>query len=146
MIYVVSSLSFFTRRPPSRTAFFVCLFFTILYLFLLTIILLAQAEYKVYSPIFLSTMFAISYRLSLAKNHGDDHACVVSCVFIIYPLPRNRGWTPVVTGVRTAIYAENLSCLASVVAHLWNWNISVDEIRGVKERSIGQAMLILVQT
>ncbi|KAJ6507559.1 hypothetical protein DFH09DRAFT_943039 [Mycena vulgaris] len=40
-------------------------------------------------------------------------------------------------GVRATIYAQNLLCFAPVVAHLWDGNISADEMRGVKDQSIG---------
>ncbi|KAF7336280.1 Multiple ankyrin repeats single kh domain [Mycena venus] len=40
-------------------------------------------------------------------------------------------------GVRAAIYAQNLLCFAPVVAHLWDGNVSADEMRGVKDQSIG---------
>ncbi|KAJ7020858.1 hypothetical protein C8F04DRAFT_912792, partial [Mycena alexandri] len=40
-------------------------------------------------------------------------------------------------GVRTAIYAQSLLCFAPVVAHLWDGNVSVDEMRGMKDQSIG---------
>ena len=40
-------------------------------------------------------------------------------------------------GVRTAIYAQNLLCFAPVVAHLWDGEVSADEMRGVKDQSIG---------
>jgi hypothetical protein len=40
-------------------------------------------------------------------------------------------------GVRTAIYAQNLLCFAPVVADLWDGTVSADEMRGVKDQSIG---------
>jgi hypothetical protein len=40
-------------------------------------------------------------------------------------------------GVRTAIYAQNLLCFAPVVAHLWDGKVSADEMKGVKDQSIG---------
>ncbi|KAJ7882801.1 hypothetical protein B0H14DRAFT_1458791 [Mycena olivaceomarginata] len=52
-------------------------------------------------------------------------------------------------GVRAAIYARNLLCFAPVVAHLWDGNVSVDEMRGVKDQSIGMlaiAFAILIST
>jgi hypothetical protein len=50
-------------------------------------------------------------------------------------------------GVRAAIYAQNLLCFALVVAHLWDGSVSTDEMRGVKDQSIGMlaiAFAILV--
>ncbi|KAJ7204241.1 hypothetical protein B0H12DRAFT_473635 [Mycena haematopus] len=52
-------------------------------------------------------------------------------------------------GVRVAIYAQNLLCFAPVVAHLWDGRVSVDEIRGVKDQSIGMlaiAFAILISS
>ncbi|KAJ7360992.1 armadillo-type protein [Mycena albidolilacea] len=52
-------------------------------------------------------------------------------------------------GVRAAIYAQNLLCFAPVVAHLWDGNVSADEMRGVKDQSIGMlaiAFAILIST
>ncbi|KAJ7936912.1 hypothetical protein B0H13DRAFT_1484352, partial [Mycena leptocephala] len=52
-------------------------------------------------------------------------------------------------GVRAAIYAQNLLCFAPVVAHLWDGNVSVDEMKGVKDQSIGMlaiAFAILIST
>ncbi|KAJ7059339.1 armadillo-type protein [Mycena amicta] len=52
-------------------------------------------------------------------------------------------------GVRAAIYAQNLLCFAPVVAHLWDGHISADEMRGVKDQSIGMlaiAFAILIST
>ncbi|KAJ7482667.1 hypothetical protein FB451DRAFT_1008297, partial [Mycena latifolia] len=52
-------------------------------------------------------------------------------------------------GVRAAIYAQNLLCFAPVVAHLWDGKVSADEIRGVKDQSIGMlaiAFAILIST
>jgi hypothetical protein len=40
-------------------------------------------------------------------------------------------------GVRTAIYAQSLLCFAPVVANFWDGNVSIDEMRGVKDQSIG---------
>ncbi|KAJ7118285.1 armadillo-type protein [Mycena epipterygia] len=40
-------------------------------------------------------------------------------------------------GVRAAIYAQNILCFAPVVADLWDGNVSADEMRGVKDQSIG---------
>ncbi|KAJ7430310.1 hypothetical protein B0H11DRAFT_1764634 [Mycena galericulata] len=52
-------------------------------------------------------------------------------------------------GVRIAIYAQNLLCFAPVVAHLWDGSISADELKGVKDQSIGMlaiAFAILIST
>ncbi|KAJ7446057.1 hypothetical protein FB451DRAFT_1412417 [Mycena latifolia] len=52
-------------------------------------------------------------------------------------------------GVRAAIYAQNLLCFAPVVAHLWDGKVSVDEMRGVKDQSIGMlaiAFAILISS
>ncbi|KAJ7723354.1 hypothetical protein B0H14DRAFT_3520018 [Mycena olivaceomarginata] len=52
-------------------------------------------------------------------------------------------------GVRAAIYAQNLLCFAPVVAHLWDGNVSADEMKGVKDQSIGMlaiAFAILIST
>ncbi|KAJ7869470.1 hypothetical protein B0H14DRAFT_2439153, partial [Mycena olivaceomarginata] len=52
-------------------------------------------------------------------------------------------------GVRAAIYAQNLLCFAPVVAHLWDGNVSADEMRGVKDQSIrmlATAFAILIST
>ncbi|KAJ6592730.1 armadillo-type protein [Mycena capillaripes] len=52
-------------------------------------------------------------------------------------------------GVRAAIYAQNLLCFAPVVAHLWDGTVSADEMRGVKDQSIGMlaiAFAILIST
>jgi len=40
-------------------------------------------------------------------------------------------------GVRTAIYAQNFLCFAPVVAHLWDGKVTFDEIKGIKDQSIG---------
>ncbi|KAJ7259440.1 armadillo-type protein [Mycena rebaudengoi] len=52
-------------------------------------------------------------------------------------------------GVRAAIYAQNLLCFAPVVAHLWDGNVSADEMNGVKDQSIGIlaiAFAVLIST
>ena len=52
-------------------------------------------------------------------------------------------------GVRAAIYAQNLLCFAPVVAHLWDGQVSLDEMEGVKDQSIGIlaiAFAILIST
>src|ERR1700761_583583 len=52
-------------------------------------------------------------------------------------------------GVRAAIYAQNLLCFAPVAAHLWDGNISDEEMSGVKDQSIGMlaiAFAILIST
>jgi hypothetical protein len=52
-------------------------------------------------------------------------------------------------GVRTAIYAQNLLCFAPVVAHLWDGKVSLEEMKGVKDQSIGMlaiAFAILIST
>ncbi|KAF7358132.1 Multiple ankyrin repeats single kh domain [Mycena venus] len=52
-------------------------------------------------------------------------------------------------GVRTAIYAQNILCFAPVIAHLWDGNISREEIKGIKEQSIGMlaiAFAILISS
>ncbi|KAJ7362870.1 hypothetical protein DFH08DRAFT_683116 [Mycena albidolilacea] len=52
-------------------------------------------------------------------------------------------------GVRAAIYAQNLLCFAPVVTHLWDGNVSADEMRGMKDQSIGMlaiAFTILIST
>ncbi|KAJ6506971.1 hypothetical protein C8R45DRAFT_514274 [Mycena sanguinolenta] len=52
-------------------------------------------------------------------------------------------------GVRAAIYAQNLFCFAPVVAHLWDGAVSVEEMEGVKDQSIGMlavAFAILIST
>ncbi|KAF7364690.1 Multiple ankyrin repeats single kh domain [Mycena venus] len=52
-------------------------------------------------------------------------------------------------GVRAAIYAQNLLCFAPVVANLWDGRISSDEMKGIKDQSIGMlaiAFSILIST
>jgi len=52
-------------------------------------------------------------------------------------------------GVRTAIYVQNFLCFAPVVAHLWDGKVTIDEINGIKDQSIGMlavAFAILVST
>ncbi|KAJ7850417.1 hypothetical protein B0H14DRAFT_848276 [Mycena olivaceomarginata] len=52
-------------------------------------------------------------------------------------------------GVRVAIYAQNFLCFVPVAAHLWDGKISVDEMKGVEDQSIGMlgiAFAILIST
>jgi hypothetical protein len=52
-------------------------------------------------------------------------------------------------GVRTAIYAQNILCFAPVIAHLWDGNVSREEIKGIKDQSIGMlaiAFAILISS
>ncbi|KAJ7937606.1 hypothetical protein B0H13DRAFT_1588435, partial [Mycena leptocephala] len=52
-------------------------------------------------------------------------------------------------GVRAAIYAQNLLCFLPVIVHLWDKKITRDELKGVKEQSIGMlavAFAILLST
>ncbi|KAJ7132566.1 hypothetical protein C8R44DRAFT_551572, partial [Mycena epipterygia] len=52
-------------------------------------------------------------------------------------------------GVRAAIYAQNLLCFAPVVANLWDGRISPNEMKGIKDQSIGMlaiAFAILIST
>ena len=52
-------------------------------------------------------------------------------------------------GVRAAIYAQNLLCFAPVVAHLWDGEVSSEEMSGIKDQSIGMlaiAFAILITT
>ncbi|KAJ7817106.1 hypothetical protein B0H14DRAFT_2238092, partial [Mycena olivaceomarginata] len=52
-------------------------------------------------------------------------------------------------GVRAASYAQNLLCFAPIVAHLWDGKVSADEMKGVKDQSIGMlaiAFTILIST
>ncbi|KAJ7759655.1 hypothetical protein B0H16DRAFT_1720441 [Mycena metata] len=52
-------------------------------------------------------------------------------------------------GVRAAIYAQNLTCFLPVIVHLWDKKISRDELKGVKDQSIGMlavAFAILLTT
>ncbi|KAJ7657545.1 hypothetical protein B0H17DRAFT_1262881, partial [Mycena rosella] len=52
-------------------------------------------------------------------------------------------------GVRAAIYAQNLACFLPVIVHLWDRKISRDELKGIKDQSIGMlavAFAILVTT
>ncbi|KAJ7259753.1 hypothetical protein C8J57DRAFT_1017356, partial [Mycena rebaudengoi] len=52
-------------------------------------------------------------------------------------------------GVRAAIYAQNLLCFLPVVAHLRDGTVSSDEMKGVKDQSIGMltvAFAILIST
>ncbi|KAJ6528694.1 hypothetical protein DFH09DRAFT_1045523 [Mycena vulgaris] len=52
-------------------------------------------------------------------------------------------------GVRAAIYAQNLTCFLPVIVHLWDRKISKDELKGIKDQSIGMlavAFAILLST
>ncbi|KAJ7894925.1 hypothetical protein B0H14DRAFT_3640721, partial [Mycena olivaceomarginata] len=52
-------------------------------------------------------------------------------------------------GVRVAIYAQNFLCFVPVAAHLWDGKISVGEMKGVEDQSIGMlgiAFAILIST
>ncbi|KAJ7707228.1 ankyrin repeat-containing domain protein [Mycena metata] len=52
-------------------------------------------------------------------------------------------------GVRAAIYAQNLICFLPVIIYLWDRNISRDELKGIKDQSIGMlavAFAILLTT
>ncbi|KAJ7911222.1 hypothetical protein B0H13DRAFT_2660634 [Mycena leptocephala] len=52
-------------------------------------------------------------------------------------------------GVRAAIYTQNLVCFLPVIVHLWDSRISWDELKGIKDQSIGMlavAFAILVTT
>jgi len=52
-------------------------------------------------------------------------------------------------GVRTATYVQNLLCFAPVIAHLWDGRVTIDEIKGIKDQSIGMlaiAFAILIST
>jgi hypothetical protein len=52
-------------------------------------------------------------------------------------------------GVRAAIYAQNLTCFLPVIVHLWDRKISSDELKGIKDQSIGMlavAFAILLTT
>ncbi|KAJ7798660.1 hypothetical protein B0H14DRAFT_2617739 [Mycena olivaceomarginata] len=52
-------------------------------------------------------------------------------------------------GVRAAIYAQNLTCFLPVIVHLWDGKISRDELKGIKDQSIGMlavAFAILFST
>ncbi|KAJ7875103.1 hypothetical protein B0H14DRAFT_69509, partial [Mycena olivaceomarginata] len=40
-------------------------------------------------------------------------------------------------GVRAAIYTQNLTCFLPVIVHLWDRKISRDELKGIKDQSIG---------
>jgi hypothetical protein len=65
--------------------------------------------------------------------------------------PCNIPSNPDVTGigVHIAIYAQNLLCFLPVVVNLWDGNISRDELKGIKDQSIGMlavAFSILITT
>ncbi|KAF5366877.1 hypothetical protein D9757_011933 [Collybiopsis confluens] len=52
-------------------------------------------------------------------------------------------------GVRVAIYAQNILCFLPVIVHLWDGEVSADEMKGVKDQSIGMlaiAFAILIST
>ncbi|KAJ7456029.1 hypothetical protein B0H11DRAFT_1739513, partial [Mycena galericulata] len=40
-------------------------------------------------------------------------------------------------GVRAAIYAQNLACFLPVIVNLWDRKITRDELKGIKDQSIG---------
>jgi hypothetical protein len=40
-------------------------------------------------------------------------------------------------GVRAAIYAQNLLCFFPVAAYLWDGTVSPNELKGIKDQSIG---------
>ncbi|KAJ7891885.1 hypothetical protein B0H14DRAFT_2335558, partial [Mycena olivaceomarginata] len=40
-------------------------------------------------------------------------------------------------GVRIAIYAQNLTCFLPLFVHLWDGKISMDELKGIEDQSIG---------
>ncbi|KAF7335098.1 Multiple ankyrin repeats single kh domain [Mycena venus] len=52
-------------------------------------------------------------------------------------------------GVRAAIYAQNLLCFIPVVAYIWDGTVSPDEMKGIKDQSIGMlaiAFAVLIST
>ncbi|KAJ7934048.1 hypothetical protein B0H13DRAFT_2497630, partial [Mycena leptocephala] len=52
-------------------------------------------------------------------------------------------------GVGVAIYAQNLTCFLPIIVHLWDRKISRDELKGIKDQSIGMlavAFAILLTT
>ncbi|KAJ7926633.1 hypothetical protein B0H13DRAFT_1476488, partial [Mycena leptocephala] len=52
-------------------------------------------------------------------------------------------------GVRAAIYAQNLLCFLPVILDLWDRKISKEELKGIKDQSIGMlavAFSILITT
>ncbi|KAF5366857.1 hypothetical protein D9757_011928 [Collybiopsis confluens] len=52
-------------------------------------------------------------------------------------------------GVRVAIYAQNILCFLPIIVHLWDGEVSADEMKGVKDQSIGMlamAFAILIST
>ncbi|KAJ7259716.1 hypothetical protein C8J57DRAFT_1638766, partial [Mycena rebaudengoi] len=52
-------------------------------------------------------------------------------------------------GVRAAIYAQNLLCFLPVVAHLRDGTVTLDEMKGIRDQSIGMlavAFAILIST
>ncbi|KAJ6492375.1 hypothetical protein DFH09DRAFT_947545, partial [Mycena vulgaris] len=62
-------------------------------------------------------------------------------------IPSNQDVSGV--GVRAAIYAQNLTCFLPVIVHLWDRKISKDELKGIKDQSIGMlavAFAILLTT
>ncbi|KAJ7873007.1 hypothetical protein B0H13DRAFT_1523232, partial [Mycena leptocephala] len=52
-------------------------------------------------------------------------------------------------GVRAAIYAQNLICFLPIIVHLWDRKISRDELKNIKDQSVGMlavAFAILLTT
>ncbi|KIK61320.1 hypothetical protein GYMLUDRAFT_166610, partial [Collybiopsis luxurians FD-317 M1] len=52
-------------------------------------------------------------------------------------------------GVRTAIYAQNIFCFFPVALNLWDNRVTAEEMKGIKDQSIGMlaiAFAILVST
>ncbi|KIK61328.1 hypothetical protein GYMLUDRAFT_166644, partial [Collybiopsis luxurians FD-317 M1] len=52
-------------------------------------------------------------------------------------------------GVRTAIYTQNLLCFLPVVLNLWDGQVTAEEMKGIKDQSIGMlaiAFAILIST
>jgi hypothetical protein len=52
-------------------------------------------------------------------------------------------------GVRIAIYTQNILCFLPVIVNLWDGKISRDELKGIKDQSIGMlavAFSILITT
>lgn len=74
-------------------------------------------------------------------------ALFVSTTMAVDCIPSNPDVSGV--GVRAAIYAQNLLCFLPVIVHLWDGKISRDELKGIKDQSIGTlavAFAILVTT
>jgi hypothetical protein len=47
-------------------------------------------------------------------------------------------------GVRIAIYAQNLLCFLPVVFYLWDSEISVDELAGLQDQSVGMLAIAFI--